>query len=144
MWLLRSCWALALAIPAYIAIVPWFYYPADSVGLPSSADSTILPIGGVVILALLLAPILLGITVVCLWRSTGRGGVFAWNKARPLLSATISLIVGGAALSCLLLGLGDLFRQMSWQEYLWTPIPILFAGWLVVIRAAALSQKTAA
>jgi hypothetical protein len=144
MWLFGSCWALALMVPAYIAIIPWFYYAAASIGLPSNADSTILPIVGLVFVGLLLTPIFLGITMVCLWRSTGRGGVFAWNSARPLLSVTITLILGGAALSCLLLGLSDFFRQMSWYEYLWTPLPILFAGWLVALRAAALSPKKTA
>jgi hypothetical protein len=137
-------WWLAVLTPVSWVVGACIYYPGivANENLPADADSSAIPIGGVVIAATMLLLLMMLITWLCVRRTEPPGSFFAWRRDQPVLSFLVSTIFIVLALICLV---GDFWNfdlsSVAWYDYSMLPMPILLAVWLLSLRGAALSRK---
>ncbi len=120
------------------------YYPAllRSGTLPSDGDSIAIPIFQDFITAAILAPIALTITWLCLRYYVGGAKLTIWQHDKPIRSALMTALFGVPALLwASMIIYSYIIKAWPLREYLWLLVFIPQILWLLVMRAAAVSQN---
>jgi hypothetical protein len=115
----------------------WVYFPLELQAgvLPPDGDTIALPMAGSILTATLLAPVVLGVTSLCLhWRTDSRR-ILGWRRDRPVIAALGTLLFGiPAAWVAVTVGL-SLLQPQPLYEYLWLPFMVCLIAWLLILRA---------
>lgn len=134
-------WAAALAALGSFPLVALVYYPAllDTGTLPTDADSIGIPIYSCFILTAVLVLPVLAVTALCIRRGT-IGPLWGWRHDRPIAALAISLPFGGLAALGAAFIVVSLFQLEFWFDVLWLVHAGICVLWLLLARAAAISQ----
>ena len=136
-WVLAAC--VILGLPA----TSWIYWPAVGAAgvLSPEADTIIIPMVESIFLAILLLPVVVLVTWLCLRRSDGSGDLLAWDRARPLRSASVTLCFGLPFSYGLLSVVREFTAPPGWHGLWWLPYTLAALAWLAVVRGAALTNR---
>ncbi len=136
LWFLTGL--VLLGFPA----VNFIYWPQvlRSGVLPSDGDSIAIPMFGSILVCLVLSPLFLGASWLCLRRYNPDTRLTAWRQDRPLRSAFATLFFGSAAAFLAVICISDLSADWPWYEYLWTVYCVVWVPWLLGLRAAIVEQ----
>jgi hypothetical protein len=142
----RRPWPIWLAAALVVVGLPatsFIYFPAllHAGELSQAEDSISIPLFSSALTALMLLPVVMLVTFLCARRYPAGGSLLVWRVDKPLLSTALSLAFGGPAVLVLAAIAATLVRSPSWYEYLWVPYLTLCAGWLLLLRAAALLPR---
>lgn len=136
LWLLSA--SLLLGLPA-LSFIYWPLVLRSGV-LPTDADSIGIPLFNDCLLALVAAPIVLGVAWLCLRRYNPRTRLTAWRSDRPVRTLLATIIFGGAALFLTILLFVDSRLDWPWYEHLWSGYTLLLIWWFMAMRAAVVEQ----
>lgn len=137
-------WTLAGLVILGFPATSWIYWPAvgEAGVLPPEGDSIMIPMMGSIFLAVVLLPIVCLITWLCLRENDDAGSLLAWDRARPVRSALVSLCF--ALPFCF--GISSLVDELSappgWHGLLWVPYTLVALFWLALMRGSALSKRS--
>lgn len=135
-------WLLTAFVLAGFPTVNFIYWPQvlRSGVLPPNGDSIGIPMFGSILLALVAAPLVLGLAWLCLRRYNPTTRFAAWRQDRPYRSAIATLAFGAAAALVAVAALADITPGAPWYEYLWSAYIIIWVPWLLALRAAVVEQ----
>jgi hypothetical protein len=111
--------------------------------LPIDGDSIGIPIFGSLMVAIALAPIMIGTTWICVRRYNCNAKLFAVRRDRLLRTFVATLLFGGMAIFSLALLVYGWTQPAPWYEYLWDIYVLLGIYWLLAMRAAIVEQGDA-
>ena len=136
-WVLAAC--VILGFPA----TSWIYWPAvgEAGLLEPESDTIFIPMMGSIFLAVILLPVILGITWLCLRGKKYGGHLLAWDRARPIRSSFVTLAFMVPFFFGLTSLLDELTSSSDWYGLWWLPYTLIVLTWLVVMRGAALSKS---
>ncbi|WP_159759070.1 hypothetical protein [Sphingomonas sp. 8AM] len=136
-------WILAAFVILGLPATSWIYWPAVGKAgvLSPEADTIIIPMVNSVFLAIVLLPVVCGITWLCLRGKNDAGNLLAWDGTRPVRSVAVTLCF--AIPFCF--GLSSLLDEFTappgWHGLWWLPYTLITLFWLTVMRGAALSDR---
>lgn len=135
-------WLLTGLVLLGFPVVNFIYWPQvlRSGVLPVDGDSIGIPIFGSILAALVLSPLILGVTWLCLRRYNPKTRFIGWRSDRPIRTATATLSLGSAAALLAIALLSDLRTDSPWYEYLWSVYFALWVPWLLGLRAPVVDQ----
>ena len=141
----RCRWPLELLTGLILAGFPFvnfIYWPQvlRSGVLPPDGDSIGIPMFGSVLATLVVSPLILGITWLCLRRYNPNTTLASWRPDRPIRSGVTTLLFGAAAAPIMAAVFDGLRPALPWYEYLWPAYFALWIPWLVGMRAAIIDQ----
>jgi hypothetical protein len=134
-------WLITAALPFYTIAAAVTYFEAEAETLPPDADSSGIPIFGAAFVAIIATFVMGVIDVLVFRRGRSKARFLAWDAGRPLISAFVTVVCGGGAVGLGIVSLLDAgaFGRLPAIEFIWEPIPVGLALWLLCIRAAALT-----
>lgn len=136
-------WVLAACVIFGFPATSWIYWPAvgEAGVLPPEADTIMIPMMSSILLAVMLLPIVWAVTWLCLRGNENAGNLLAWDGARPVRSALVTLCF--AVPFCFgLFSLADEFTApVGWHGLWWLPYTVIALLWLAVMRGSALSNR---
>lgn len=109
--------------------------------LPTDGDSIGIPIVEGVIVAVILTPIVIGATWVCVRRYNPKTKLLAVRRDRLLRTLVATLMFGGIAILLLAVLAYGWTQAAPWYEYLWDIYVLIGIYWLLAMRAAVVEQK---
>jgi hypothetical protein len=123
-------------------VINFIYWPQilRSGVLPSDGDSIGIPMGMSVITTLLLSPVILGVSWLCLRRYNPKTRLVSWRPDRPYRSFLVSLVCGAAVAFAAVGALEGFGMNLPWYDYLSPAYVALWLPWLLALRAAAIEQ----
>ncbi len=135
-------WSLTGLVLFGFPAVNFIYWPevARSGVLPPHGDSIAIPMFGSILAMLVLSPVILGVTWVCLRRYNPVTRLGSWRRDRPYRSALATLLFGGGAALMVAMVIGLLEPGQPWYAYLWPAYFALWMPWLLGLRAAVINQ----
>lgn len=141
-WLLAGVLLLSEPVAEYIHWTEVLH----SGQLSEGNDLIIIPIGQSVVASMILAPLVMWITHLCVRRYNPRSRLLGWDRHRAMRSGLLSLVFGGAAAGMTVFMITILvdyypFFDLPWYEYLWVICWMLPILWLLILRAAAVAQR---
>ena len=138
-------WLVALLVPTSVMVAAWFYYPAllASGTLDPNADSIGIPIFQAMVSAVIVTPIVMGITAICLRRYRGRTPLNYWDRKRPARSFLVSLLFALPIITLITSTVYEHIQGWPWYEYLWDIVSLSFVAWLILLRPAVLDRRSA-
>jgi hypothetical protein len=121
-----------------------YWIAANQAGVPRpDGNSSVLDLIALTLFALVLAPILLGITWFCLRRYNPDARLLAWRSDQLLRSSIATLLFGGTAVFLTFLVVTGLTSGGPWYDQ----VPIIYLGlwipWALMLRAALIEQQSA-
>ena len=135
-------WVLATLVILGLPATSWVYWPAVGKAgvLSPEADTIILPMMNSMLLAVVLLPVVCGITWLCLLGNKDAGSLLAWDSFRPIRSVMVTVCF--AIPFCFgLLSLVDEFNAPpGWHGLWWLPYTLVTLLWLAVMRGAVPSK----
>ena len=138
-------WAALCALLVTSVPVNLFYW--DQVlrtGLtPEEEDTAILMLFGLTILPLLISPILLFLTYFCVQRYDSDGGLLVWRPDRPVRSTLLTFFLGVPAAALVAMVVTSMIGGPEWYDLLWMAWALACGVWLLMLRAAGISQQPA-
>lgn len=142
-------WVLTvlLLISAPVINITYWWQVLTSGVLSPDKDAVAIPMFAGILVTLIVAPFILGVTWFCLRRYNSRSKLFAWRADRPLRSLFATIIFGGAAGAlalALIYDLRDMFSNYPWYEFLYTALLPPSIAWLLTMRAALIEQAGSA
>ena len=135
-------WILTLGLILGLPVLSFIYWPLvlHSGILSPDADSIAIPMFSDVLAAVVLSPIVIGATWLCLRDYNPEARLMAWRRDRPLRSAAVTAVLGGPAVALAVLLIIDIRPGWPWYEYMWTGYTLLCISWLLTLRAAAIER----
>ena len=135
-------WVLTALVLFGFPVTNFIYWPEvlRSGVLPPDGDSIAIPMVGSVLLMLIVSPVVLGMTWLCVRRYNPETRLFAWRHDRPLRSMLASLVFGSAAAFVAFAASAELRRDWPWYEYVPFTYLALWIPWLLGLRAAVIEQ----
>ena len=138
-WCASAITVIGLPISSFV----YFDALLRSGTLPPDGDSVAIPIFSSVVLALLLSPIVAATTYFVLRRERFGSTLLAWRRSQPLFSLITTILFGVPALGLVCLILEPFVDREPAIEFIWIPYTAFLAFWLLLLRAAALSSRSA-
>lgn len=137
-----SLWFLTGLVLVGFPAVNFIYWPQvlRSGALPPDGDSIGIAMFGSILVMLVLSPLVLGLTWLCLRRYNPETRLAAWRRDRPYRSAVTTLLAGAGAALLGAAAVDGLRPDLPWYEYLWPVYFALWVPWLIGLRAAAIEQ----
>ena len=137
-------WLLTIILLIGYPVTALIYFPLEvetwSAEERLSGDSLAIPLGASFFVALLAAPLLMGLTWFCLRRYRGGGSIFVWRSDRLILSVLATLILGGPAAILLIATAISVPQTRYWFDLLWSVYAVLLIVYLLYLRAALVDQ----
>ena len=132
-----TVWLLALLMIVGLPATAWVYFPLmlQSGALSPGGDAIAIPMFGSILSAIILSPIVLGVTFLCLRRRTDSRRIFGWRRDRPVVAALGTLLFGGPAAWVAVTVVASLLRPQQGYDYLWLPFVACLIAWLLILRA---------
>lgn len=130
-------WLLALLMIVGFPATAWIYFPLvlQSGALSPGGDAIAIPMVGSILSAILLSPIVLAVTFLCLRRRTDSRRIFGWRRDQPIVAALGTLLFGGSAAWVAVAVAASLSPPQQGHEYLWLPFVACLIVWLLILRA---------
>ena len=135
-------WVLTGFVLTGFPVVNFIYWPEvlRSGVLPSDGDSIGIPMFGSVFVTLILSPLILGITWLCLRRYNPETRLASWRPDRPYRSVVLTGLSGAGSVFLAAVIFDGLRPGLPWYEYLFEAYFALWLPWLLGLRAAAIEQ----
>ena len=135
-------WLLSVGVVVGFPVTSLVYFPAllNSGALPTNGDSISIPMFESTIFAVIIAPLVAGVTYVCLRHYRSDGSLLIWRRDRPALSFIVSFIFGSPAILLILSAAQIVFERLPLIEYIWIPYTAICLAWLSALRAAVLTS----
>lgn len=139
-------WVLAFFVVAGFPATSSIYWPAvgEAGVLPPESDTIIIPMMNSIFLAVVLLPLVCVITWLCLRGKDDAGNLLAWDTARPILSALVTLCFAVPFCFGLWSLVGEFTAPRGWHGLWWLPYTLVTLLWLAMVRGSALSKRNAA
>lgn len=136
-------WVLSTFVILGLPATSWIYWPAvgESRVLSPEADTIIIPMMASILLAVLLSPVVCGITWLCLRGSDNAGSPLAWDRTRPIRSSIVTLCFAIPFCFGLSLLIDEFAAPPGWHGLWWLPYTLVTLFWLAVMRGSALSKR---
>ena len=135
-----AVWWFAALLLTGMVVVPFLYFPEVAKELPPHADSSVIPIGGAILSAIILLPAIVGMTWLCT-RSFRSGSLFAWRQDRLAWSIVATALFAASAGPLAWLMVTDYGRPLPSHEYYWVPVGLAAICWLATLRTALISKS---
>lgn len=135
-------WLLAALVILGLPATSWIYWPVVGKAgvLSPEADTIIIPMMASIFLAVLLIPVVCGITWLCLRGNDDAGSLLAWDSLRPIRSVMVTVCFAIALSFGLLSLVGEFTAIPGWHGLWWLPYTLVTLFWLAVMRGSALSK----
>ena len=137
-------WLLTIILLIGYPVTALIYFPLEvetwSAEERLRGDSLAIPLGASFFVALLAAPLLMGLTWFCLRRYRGGGSLFVWRSDRMIWSVFVTLILGGPAAILLIATAISVPQTRYWFDLLWSAYAVLLIVYLLYLRAALVDQ----
>lgn len=139
-------WVLTLALLIGLPTVNYVYWPlvAETGALPPDGDSIGIAIYGSWIVMLVLSPIILGVSWLCLWRYNPETKLWTWRSDRPMrstIATTVSLLPVTLLLFDLATGVASGIKlAWPWFEFLPIAYKSMWLPWVLALRSAYVGQ----
>ena len=111
--------------------------------LSPNADTIMIPMMGSLVLAVMLLPVVCGTTWFCLRGNHRLINLLAWDRKRPIQSASVTLFFAIPFCVVLWSFLEALITPEGWYDHLWLPHTLVTLVWLALMRGAALTTRPA-
>jgi hypothetical protein len=136
-------WTLAVLVVIGLSAISWIYWPAVGKAgvLPPEDDSIMIPMMGSIFLSVVLLPIVCLITWLCLRGNDGAGSLLAWDRARPIRSAVVSICFALPFCFGVFSLVDELAATPGWYGLWWSPYTLIALSWLASMRGSALSKR---
>ena len=109
--------------------------------LPPEADTIIIPMMSSIFLAVVLLPVVCGITWLCLRGKDNAGSLLAWDRTRPVRCALVTLCFSIPFCFGISLLEDEFTASPGWHGLLWLPYTLVTLFWLAAMRGSALSKQ---
>ena len=140
-------WILAILMLLGFPALNLIYWTLvlQSGALPTDADSIGIPLFSSIVVTVVLTPIILGTTWLCLRHYNPETKLTAIRRDRPLRSFLATLVFGGMAIVVVAAAAYDWLANgwnaaIPWYEYLWDIYLLFGIYWLLAMRAALIEQ----
>jgi hypothetical protein len=135
-------WLLSAAVVVGLPLTSFVYFPAllQTGKLPVNGDSISIPMFSSIMFALLITPVIFGVTYSCVRTYRAKGTFMIWRRDRPILSSVLSILFG-LPVAALMFSIGQTaIGRYPDIEFIWIPYTLVCVAWLMALRAAALAS----